>query len=92
MAVVVDQAADHDREFENKEEMHRILQPAMEDLACRFLINMPSEELASADRIGFLLEEAHWFYMDMYQEQQNLPRLTFTAFVKHSVSNKFVSC
>jgi mRNA-decapping enzyme subunit 2 len=42
---------------------------AIEDLCCRFVINAPAEELASFERICFLLEEAHWFYTDFYEEQ-----------------------
>mmetsp|Transcript_23953 Transcript_23953/g.47991 ORF Transcript_23953/g.47991 Transcript_23953/m.47991 type:complete len:703 (-) Transcript_23953:16-2124(-) len=37
---------------------------AMDDVHTRFILNLPVEELASADRIFFQLEQAWWFYDD----------------------------
>lgn len=56
---------------------------ALDDVHTRFLLNLPSEELASPERIFFQLEQAYWFYDDFYcdknekssdEEQQELPR------------------
>ena len=38
---------------------------ALDDVHTRFLLNLPPEELATADRIFFQLEQAWWFYEDM---------------------------
>jgi mRNA-decapping enzyme subunit 2 len=47
----------------------------------RFIINVPSEELASFERILFLIEQAHWFYMDhYYTEDKRLPKYTMKEF------------
>ncbi|KAL7533896.1 hypothetical protein ACHAWF_004658 [Thalassiosira exigua] len=37
---------------------------AMDDVHARFVLNLPDEELASAPRIFFQLEQAWWFYDD----------------------------
>jgi mRNA-decapping enzyme subunit 2 len=34
------------------------------------VLNAPEEELKSFERIGFLIELAHWFYEDHVREQQ----------------------
>lgn len=39
---------------------------ALEDVHTRFILNLPDEELLSADRIFFQLEQAWWFYDDFY--------------------------
>jgi mRNA-decapping enzyme subunit 2 len=38
---------------------------ALDDVHTRFLLNLPAEELASADRIFFQIEQAWWFYEDI---------------------------
>ncbi|CAB9500601.1 mRNA decapping [Seminavis robusta] len=45
-------------------------QDALEDVHTRFLLNLPSEELATADRILFQIEQAWWFYEDWICDQQ----------------------
>jgi 8-oxo-dGTP pyrophosphatase MutT (NUDIX family) len=48
----------------------------MEELAVRFILNCPSEEYSSFERLCFLVEEAHWFYLDFFCEQdESLPPL-----------------
>ncbi len=37
---------------------------AMEDVHTRFILNLPDDELRSAPRIFFQLEQAWWFYDD----------------------------
>jgi mRNA-decapping enzyme subunit 2 len=41
------------------------LEQALDDVHTRFLLNLPSSELATADRIFFQLEQAWWFYEDL---------------------------
>jgi mRNA-decapping enzyme subunit 2 len=49
----------------------------------RFIVNIPSEELASVARICFQIEQAHWFYEDFIREQNPvLPSLTLRKFSK----------
>ena len=38
----------------------------LDDLSCRFLVNLPAEEQEDNIRICFQLEQAHWFYTDYY--------------------------
>lgn len=45
------------------------------ELAARFVLNAPPEELADDNRLFFLLEQAHWYYMDFSCEQnKKLPQ------------------
>jgi mRNA-decapping enzyme subunit 2 len=40
----------------------------LDDLAARFIINLPTTELESGpERICFQIEQAHWFYVDFLQ-------------------------
>ncbi|XP_004531625.1 mRNA decapping complex subunit 2 [Ceratitis capitata] len=38
----------------------------LDDLACRFIINVPDMELNNLIRICFQIELAHWFYLDFF--------------------------
>lgn len=38
----------------------------LDDLSCRFIINVPPEERSNLIRICFQIELAHWFYLDFY--------------------------
>lgn len=40
------------------------LEDWLDDLSTRFLMNIPNEDLSSAERICFQIEEAQWFYED----------------------------
>ncbi|KDE04713.1 hypothetical protein MVLG_04852 [Microbotryum lychnidis-dioicae p1A1 Lamole] len=40
------------------------LDHTLEDLCARFIVNLPTEELVSMDRICFQIEQAHWYYED----------------------------
>ena len=45
------------------------------ELAAKFLLNAPPEELADDNRLFFLLEQAHWYYMDFsYEQNKKLPK------------------
>ena len=56
--------------------MTRTVTQLFDDLIVRFIINSPIEELSSIERLGFLVEQAFWYYDDFYydQNQQKLPR------------------
>mmetsp|Transcript_15468 Transcript_15468/g.26613 ORF Transcript_15468/g.26613 Transcript_15468/m.26613 type:complete len:412 (+) Transcript_15468:61-1296(+) len=57
------------------------LDSVLDDLAIRFVINCPEEELESFDRLLFQVEEAHWFYEDFYREKfPNLPCFNLKQF------------
>lgn len=38
---------------------HSTFEEELENLACRFIVNLPANELASIERIGFQLELAY---------------------------------
>ncbi|KAJ1678726.1 mRNA-decapping enzyme subunit 2, partial [Spiromyces aspiralis] len=40
------------------------LSAVLDDLASRFIINVPEEESQAIERICFQIEQAHWFYED----------------------------
>ena len=42
----------------------------LEELAARFVLNCPAEELNSFERILFLVEQAHWYYEDFVREEE----------------------
>ncbi|KAJ1666383.1 mRNA-decapping enzyme subunit 2 [Coemansia sp. RSA 1813] len=53
----------------------------MDDLASRFIINVPEEELQEIARICFQIEQAHWFYEDFVREENtSLPSMTLKTF------------
>ena len=59
------------------------LDEVMDDLVIRFVANVPSEELLEFERICFLVEQAHWCYIDFYREDHpDLPGLGAKAFMK----------
>jgi len=59
------------------------LDEVMDDLVIRFVANVPGEELLEFERICFLVEQAHWCYIDFYREDHpSLPGLGAKAFMK----------
>lgn len=56
--------------------------PGLDDLCVRFILNIPQEELAEAERICFQIEEAQWFYEDFIRplDPENLPSLNLHSF------------
>lgn len=59
------------------------LQNTLMDLAVRFILNCPPEDLSSSSRFMFQVEEAHWFYEDFAREEDHeLPYLSIYHFVK----------
>lgn len=54
-------------------------QDALDDVHTRFILNLPNEELETADRIFFQLEQAWWFYEDLLCDPRpdlDLPRFS----------------
>lgn len=47
-------------------ENHTITADILDDLASRFIINVPDDERSDFVRICFQIELAHWFYLDFY--------------------------
>lgn len=58
------------------------LDAVVRDLLVRFIINSPPSDLASIERIGFLVEQAHWYFLDFYLEDASLdlPKLSLKSF------------
>lgn len=50
-------------------EVPMTLDEALADVAARFLLNLPSNELPSVDRLFMQLQQAHWFYEDFYVDK-----------------------
>lgn len=45
---------------------HLISMDILDDLASRFIINIPDSDRTNFVRICFQIELAHWFYLDFY--------------------------
>ena len=62
----------------------------LEDLSSRFIVNLPSDELSSIERICFQVEQAHWFYEDFLRPlNPSLPSLglrRFSSSLLHTAS------
>ncbi|KAG8852340.1 mRNA-decapping enzyme subunit 2 [Serendipita sp. 411] len=57
------------------------LEEALEDLASRFIFNIPEWERNSMERVGFQVESAHWYYEDFVREQNHaFPSCTLKKF------------
>jgi len=56
------------------------LQNVLEDIASRFVCNLPEEELQSFERLFIQLEQAHWFYADNFAGTQSLPKMNMKQF------------
>ena len=53
------------------------------DLAVRFVLNCPTEDTATNERLFFQIEEAHWFYEDFARvENPALPSMKIKTFVE----------
>lgn len=46
-------------EQQTAKQSYATLEEELENLACRFIVNLPANELASIERIGFQLELAY---------------------------------
>jgi mRNA-decapping enzyme subunit 2 len=59
------------------------LEEVLDDLLSRFILNCPEEEYSSFQRLFFQIEEAHWFYLDFYVENNShLPYYNLKDFSK----------
>ena len=55
----------------------------LEDLAMRFVLNAPAEELANPNRILFLIELAWWHYEDFSRKNDSsLPKFSLSNFAE----------
>lgn len=53
------------------------------DIAVRFILNCPEEDLSTLERFFFQVEEAHWFYEDFARvSHPALPHMTLKSFVE----------
>ncbi|KWU42467.1 DCP2-domain-containing protein, partial [Rhodotorula sp. JG-1b] len=56
----------------------------LDDLAARFIVNLPPDELESMDRVCFQIEQAHWYYEDFIRPNASnasaLPSYNLKAF------------
>ncbi|RKP16934.1 DCP2-domain-containing protein [Rozella allomycis CSF55] len=60
------------------------LEYVFDDLSARFILNIPEEDLASFERLGFQIEQAHWFYDDFYRENNpQLPKMNLKSFAEY---------
>lgn len=65
------------------------IEAVLEDLTCRFIINVPAAELQCIERVIFQIEQAHWFYEDFIREVN--PKLPSTSLKQFSLL-LFQSC
>ena len=73
----------NDENMFNEVDLNRlpIQQDVLDDLASRFILNMPAEEKDDPIRICFQIEIAFWFYIDFFCENlAHLPRLKLKKF------------
>lgn len=67
-------------------QIHEIpLTEVLEEIAVRFIVNCPCEDLATSERFCFQLEEAHWFYADFVRsngKHARRPSMKLPQFVK----------
>ena len=56
------------------------LYSALDDVHTRFILNIPSKELASSTRLFFQLEQAHWFYSDFLVDSEEYPDSTLPTY------------
>eukprot|EP01116_Phalansterium_solitarium_P007915 TRINITY_DN2096_c0_g1_i2.p1 TRINITY_DN2096_c0_g1~~TRINITY_DN2096_c0_g1_i2.p1 ORF type:complete len:222 (+),score=3.29 TRINITY_DN2096_c0_g1_i2:76-741(+) len=53
----------------------------LDDLSCRFIVNLPPAELESTERVCFHIELALWFYSDFYRaHDKSLPAWNLKEF------------
>lgn len=63
---------------------HTIPLEILDELAARFLINLPEDEKEDLVRVCFQVELAHWFYLDFYlSEYPHLSKCSMEQFAAH---------
>ncbi|BGP43747.1 mRNA-decapping enzyme subunit 2 [Rhodotorula kratochvilovae] len=68
------------------------LSAVLDDLAARFIVNLPAEELESMDRVCFQIEQAHWYYEDFVRPMASNPSLLPSYSLKAFSLLMFKSC
>ncbi|BGO95925.1 hypothetical protein NBRC10512_005490 [Rhodotorula toruloides] len=68
------------------------LEQVLDDLAARFIVNLPQEELESMDRVCFQIEQAHWYYEDFIRPTASNPSLLPSYSLKAFSLLMFESC
>ncbi|BGP27904.1 mRNA-decapping enzyme subunit 2 [Rhodotorula toruloides] len=68
------------------------LEQVLDDLAARFIVNLPQEELESMDRVCFQIEQAHWYYEDFIRPTASNPSLLPSYSLKAFSLLMFKSC
>ena len=69
---------------------HKTINPdILDDLCCRFIVNLPREERTDQVRLCFNIELAHWFYLDFYctDQKSNCKQCTFKEFTTSILSH-----
>lgn len=64
----------------------------LDDLASRFIINVPDDERSNFVRICFQIELAHWFYLDFYctgEDNKSLTPCGIKQFANHIFNVRF---
>lgn len=67
----------------NQQKQNKLTKEILDDLSCRFIINVPEEERQNLIRICFQIELAHWFYIDFYCDEHNLKPYSINQFALH---------
>jgi len=67
----------------NERKQNKLTKEILDDLSCRFIINIPEEERQNLIRICFQIELAHWFYIDFYCDEHNLKPYGINQFAQH---------
>ncbi|XP_060873736.1 m7GpppN-mRNA hydrolase [Metopolophium dirhodum] len=62
---------------------NKLTKEILDDLSCRFIINVPEVERQNLIRICFQIELAHWFYIDFYCDEHNLKPYGINQFALH---------
>ena len=64
---------------------HSIPIDILDELAARFIIPMREEERRDLVRVCFLIEQAHWFYIDFYvnESKYKLAQSNMKEFAAH---------
>jgi mRNA-decapping enzyme subunit 2 len=58
------------------------------ELAARFVLNAPSSEIEDFNRLMFLVEQAHWYYLDfMCEQDKSLHSVQLKPFAKDMLKN-----
>eukprot|EP00002_Diphylleia_rotans_P029811 TRINITY_DN6085_c0_g2_i3.p1 TRINITY_DN6085_c0_g2~~TRINITY_DN6085_c0_g2_i3.p1 ORF type:complete len:229 (+),score=48.85 TRINITY_DN6085_c0_g2_i3:30-716(+) len=64
-----------------------LIDHVFDDLCCRFVANLPLEELHNSDRLLVHVEQSHWYYTDfLCPKNPSLPELEFKEFSEKILS------